>query len=455
MQREYNTFIQRKEKSIMKTEINRIAAKAIKNRKEVFTSLAHHITLELLWDSLRKIPLQSSVGVDNQDVKRAKEEFSIWSVEIISALHRRRYRPPPLRRTYIPKIGKAQKRPISIPTIVDRVLQKAVVEVLNAIYEKDFLDCSFGGRPKRSAHQALATLHKAIIARKVSWIYEADLKNFFGSLDQEWIERFVTHRIQDPRILTLIKRWLKAGVLEEGEIQQTPQGIPQGGPISVLLSNIYLHYVLDLWIEKVMKPKMRGEVYYVRYLDDFVVCFQYHSDALLLQQEISKRLGKFSLELEASKTRLIEFGRFADRDAKAKREKVKVLYFLGFQLYCSKSHNGNFKIGVKTEKTRLRTIHLKITTLLRKIRHRPLCEQEKAINSVLRGHYQYYGVVGNFNTLYCLYRFTERYWHKALSSRSQKGYLNWIKYRKILEKFPLKKPSLSMPYSRMNQLAKL
>ena len=439
----------------MRTGIDRIAEKARKEKTFVFTSLTHHITPELLGESLYKIPISSGTGVDGESVQEAKEGFDKWSAEMITAVHRRGYRPPPTRRTYIPKIGKKEMRPIAMPTTKDKVLQKATVKVLNAIYEQDFLKCSFGGREKRSAHQALATLHTAISTRKVRWVYEADLKNFFGSLNHEWVKRFISHRVQDPRIITLINRWLKAGVMEEGEYQQTREGTPQGGPISVLISNVYLHYVLDLWIEKAIKPRMKGEMYYYRYLDDFVIGFQYHADAARFQQVIEKRLEKFSLELELSKTRLVEFGRFAEKSAKAKGKKLKTIYFLGFTLYCTKNRNSGYKLGMKTEKKRLRRSYAKMKLLLRKIRHRKLQEQKAEIEKMLRGHYRYYGVGGNISALYALYRHTIKYWRKSLSSRSQKGKLNWSKYKKILEKFPPIKPRLFLPYSEITKLGTL
>ena len=325
--------------------------------------------------------------------------------------------------------------------------------MLNAIYEQDFLDCSFGGRPEKSAHQAIATLHTIISAKKISWIYEVDLKNYFGSLDHQQVLDFVKHRVEDPRILTLIRRWLKAGVMEEGEYQSTESGTPQGGPISVLISNIYLHYTLDLWVEKVVKPRMKGEMYLVRYIDDFVVCFQYHSDAIRFQEVLEKRLTKFSLEIQPSKTRLIEFGRFAEERRKSRGKRVDTFYFLGLTWYCSKTRNGKFKVGMKTEKERLRRSHSKMTLLLKKIRHHELLEQKEAINRVLSGHYRYYGIAGNFKALSNVYFKTIKTWRKTLSSRSQKGNLRWDKFKKILESFPLQKPRIYIPYTRIENLA--
>jgi len=295
----------------MKTKLEDIAAKALKETNLVFTSLAHHVTKEMIWDSLSHIPNNSSTGIDGIDVETAKKDFNLWSEEMLKAVHRQSYKPPAVRRVWIPKPGKTEKRPIGVPCIADRALQRSVATVLNVIYEQDFLNCSFGGRPGRSAHNALASMNSIIMGKKVNWVLEADLKNFFGSLDHGWLLRFVEHRVGDPRIISLIRRWLKAGVMEEGKLSASETGTPQGGSISVLLSNIYLHYVLDLWFEKAIKPKLRGECYLIRYIDGFNVCFQYKEDAIRFREILEKRLAKFTLELEPSKTRLVEFGRFA------------------------------------------------------------------------------------------------------------------------------------------------
>jgi RNA-directed DNA polymerase len=437
----------------MRTGIDRVAEKARCVKEEIFTSLTHHITPELLKENLNKISKKSGVGIDDQTVEEAKKEFTTWSTEMIAAIHRKGYKPPPARRAYIPKIGKKEMRPIAMPTIKDKTLQKATADVLNAIYEQDFLKCSFGGRPGRSAHQAVATLNTLISAKKVGWIYEVDLKNFFGSLNHGWMEKFLMHRVKDLRILTLIKRWLRAGVMENGKQSHTEIGTTQGNPISVLLSNIYLHYVLDLWVEKVVKPRMRGEMYLTRFIDDFVVCFQYHSDAIRFQKALEKRLTKFSLEIEPSKTRLIEFGRFAEKWRRSRGKRVETFYFLGFTWYCSRNRNGGFKVGMKTEKKRLQRGHSNLKVLLKRIRHQELREQKEAINRVLRGHYRYYGVGGNTKALSGIYFNTMKMWRKTLSSRSQTGKLNWNKFNKILKSFPLERPKLYIPYTRIESMA--
>ena len=299
---------------------------------------------------------------------------------MLQSVHRKGYQAPPIRRAYIPKPGKHEKRPLGVPCVADRALQRSVSVVMSSIYEQDFLPCSFGGRPKRSAHQALATLNETIAGCKVSWVLEADLRNFFGSLDHGWLLRFIEHRVGDPRLISLIRRWLKAGVMEEGEIHANTEGTPQGGSISVLLSNLYLHYVLDLWFTKAVKTHLQGEAYWVRYIDDFVICFQYRADALRVQRALCKRLAKFGLELEPSKTKLVEFGRYAERHAsKRGRKRPETLYFLGFTIYCTRNRKGNYKVGFRTEKSRLRRSVTHLCDLMRRMRHLPVKEQAIAV----------------------------------------------------------------------------
>jgi group II intron reverse transcriptase/maturase len=306
------------------------------------------------------------------------------------------------------------------------------------------------------AHQALATLNEAIAGRKVSWVLEADLKNFFGSLDHGWLLRFVQHRVGDPRLISLIRRWLKAGILEDGTFHPNEEGTPQGGSISVLLSNVYLHYVLDLWFERVVKSRLRGEAYLVRSIDDFVLCFQYREDALRVQDALRKRLGKFGLSLEPSKTKLVEFGRFAQTHApKHGRTRPETIYFLGFTLYCTRNQKGNFKVGLRTEKSRLQRSLGHLRDLMRRMRHLPLQEQVINLNRVLRGHYAYYGIAGNIRALQKVHRFVERYWHKMLSSRSRKGYIPWEIFHRIKERYPLTRPKLRLPYRELQALAVL
>ena len=345
---------------------------------------------------------------------------------------------------------------MGVPTVSDRALQRSVAQVLSAIYEQGFLPCSFGGRAGRGAHDALATLNEIIAGTKVGWVLEADLKNFFGSLSHQWMIRFIEHRVGDPRLISLIRRWLKAGVLENGEVHLNEIGTPQGGSISVLLSNAYLHYVLDLWFERIVKPRLRGEAYLVRYIDDFVMCFQYRSDALRVQTALCKRLAKFDLTLEPTKTKLVEFGRFAQRHAsKHGRKRPETIYFLGFTLYCTRNLKGNFKVGMRTEKSRLKRSLMSLQGLMRQIRHMKIPEQVAEINLVLRGHYAYYGIAGNIRALQRVYRAVERYWLKTLRTRSRASRFTWSVFQKIKLRTPLLRPKLYLPYWELQALAVL
>jgi RNA-directed DNA polymerase len=440
----------------METGLERIAAKARKEPRLRFTSLAHHITRQRVWESLCQIPINSAPGVDGQTVSEAKAGFDTWIVPMLEGVHRKGYQAPAIRRVYILKPGKQEKRPLGVPCVADRALQRTTAQVLSAIYEQDFVSCSFGGRPGLSAHNALATLNEVIAGGKVGWVLEADLKNFFGSLDHQWMLRFVEHRVGDPRVISLIRRWLKAGILEDGELHTNEEGTPQGGSISVLLSNLYLHYVLDLWFDRVVKARLQGEAYMIRYIDDFVVCFQYRADALRVQEALGKRLEKFGLALEPSKTKLVEFGRFAQRDAsKRGRKRPETIDFLGFTLYCTRNLKGNFKVGMRTEKSRLQRSLLRLRDLMRRMRHLPIGEQVINLNRVLRGHYAYYGIAGNFRALQRVYRAVERYWRKMLCSRSRKGHFPWEVFNRTKASFPLQRPRLSVSYRELQSLAVL
>jgi len=457
MQREIRPSMQREDQPTMATKLEQIAAKARREPNLRFTSLAHHITRERVLKNLQQIPKHSAAGVDGQTVEGAKENFGEWIGPMLEAIHRQGYKAPNIRRVYIPKPGKTEKRPLGVPTASDRALQRSTAEVLSAIYEQDFLPCSFGGRPGLGAHRALATLNEAIAGGMIGWVLEADLKNFFGSLDHEWVLRFIEHRVGDPRVINLIRRWLKAGVLEDGAVHPSEEGTPQGGSISVLLSNLYLHHVLDLWFERVVKCRLRGEARLVRYIDDFVICFQYRSDALRVQDVLRHRLSKFGLALEPTKTKLVEFGRFAQRLAgKRGRNRPETIYFLGLTLYCTRNRKGNFKVGMRTEKSRQRRSLLSLQELMRRVRHHKIGDQVSEINAALRGHYAYYGVAGNIRSLFKVYRAVERYWHRMLCGRSwAASRATWDTFNQIKKRTPLLRPKLRLPYRELQALAVL
>jgi RNA-directed DNA polymerase len=457
MQRETRPSMQREDQPTMATQLEQIAVKARREPTLRFTSLAHHITRERVRKNLLHIRKRSAAGVDGQSVEEAKESFEDWIEPMLASIHRQGYRAPNIRRVYIPKPGKTEKRPLGVPTVSDRALQRSTAEVLSAIYEQDFLPCSFGGRPGLGAHHALATLNEVIAGKQISWVLEADLKNFFGSLDHDWVLRFVEHRVGDPRLINLIRRWLKAGVLEDGAVHPSEAGTPQGGSISVLLSNLYLHYVLDLWFERVVRCRLRGEARLVRYIDDFVICFQYRSDALRVEDALRRRLGRFGLTLEPTKTKLVEFGRFAERHAgKRGRKRPETIYFLGLTLYCTRNRKGNFRVGMRTERSRLRRSLQSLGELMRSVRHHQIDEQVGAINAALRGHYAYYGIAGNIRALFKVYRTVERYWCKMLRSRSRAaGRLTWDAFNQIKQRTPLLRPKLRLPYRELQAYAVL
>jgi len=307
----------------MNTNLERVAAKARKETNLKFSSLAHHISKELIWESLAWMSKYTVPYIDQELVERVQYEFDLWIEELIESIHLKSYKPPAVRRVWMSNQCKPEKQSIGVNTIVDRALQRSTAEVLSAIYEQDFLNCSFGGRPGRGIHNALATLNEIRAGEKVCWVLEVELKNFSKSVDDQWMLEFVQHRVRDPRIISMINRWLKVGVMKTGEIQASKVGTIQGGWINVLLSNIYLHYVLDLWFEKTVKPRLKGEASLIRYIDDFIVCFQYYSDAKRFHETLKKRLQKFALTLEPKKTRLVEFGHFATKPAKERGKKVR------------------------------------------------------------------------------------------------------------------------------------
>ncbi|HBW35570.1 reverse transcriptase domain-containing protein [Desulfosporosinus sp. BICA1-9] len=302
----------------MNIKLERIAERARKETDLKFTSLAHHISKELIWESLARISKYTAPGVDHEAVEGAQKSFNLWFEELMKSIHLK---------SYIPPTG------VGVPRVVDVVLQYSTTEVLSAIYEQDFLNYSFGGRPGRGLHNALATLNEIIAGEKVSWVLEASFKDFFGSLENQWMMGFVQRRVRDPRIISMIRGWLKAGVMKAGKIQASEIGTTQGDSIRVLLSNVYLHYVLDQWFETLVKPGLKGEAYLIRYIDDFIVCFQYRSEATRFHEALEKRLEEFSLSLEPNKTNLVEFGRFPTKHFKDQVKRVDKIYYYGFTNY--------------------------------------------------------------------------------------------------------------------------
>lgn len=401
-----------------------------------FTSLAHLMDEKFLKAAWKRVRKDGAVGVDQQSAK----EYAANLDANLSGLHERlrsgRYKAPPVRRVWIPK-DDGKQRPLGIPTIEDKLVQRTVAMILEAVHEQDFLDCSYGFRPKRSAHAALQQLQDTIVMRRVGWVLDADIEDFFGTLDHEWLRKMVRHRVNDGSIDRLIGKWLHAGVLEEGAISHPSSGSPQGGVISPVLANIYLHYVLDLWFEKRIKRSLRGEAYLFRYADDVVLCFEREEDARQVSELLRARLLKFGLRLNEQKTKLIRFGRGAKGPGNGKTESFD---FLGFTHVCGKTRKGKFTVKRRTRKSRLHRAMRRATEWCRNNRHLPVAEQQKRLNRGLRGHYNYYGITGNFHGLQQFYDHVVSTWRKWLDRRGRRGSMPWYRFRELLVRLPLERP---------------
>ena len=413
--------------------LSRVREAAERDSKLQFSNLLHHVTIDLLRESYWALNRQAATGVDDVTWQEYGKELE----EHLPGLHDRvqseRYQAKPSKRIWIAK-SDGQQRPIGIASLEDKIVQQALATVLNQIYEVDFLDCSYGSRSGRSQHNALDAIYVAITQKKVGWILDADISKFYDSLDHEWLMKFVGHRVSDPRMLRLLRKFLRAGVSEDGEWSKTVVGTPQGAVISSLLANLFLHYALDLWVSQWRGRHARGEVHLVRYSDDFVMGFQYQSDAKQFQAELKERLAKFSLKMHEGKTKLIEFGRFAVGNRKKYEEgKPETFDFLGFTHICSKKKNGRFTIYRKTIIKRLRDKVKKVReTLLRK-RHRPVSEQGAWLRAVMQGHFNYYGVPGNRKALDTFRKQIQLSWLYALRRRSQKARsLTWKRMEKLI-----------------------
>ncbi|MBI4868355.1 MAG: group II intron reverse transcriptase/maturase [Candidatus Wallbacteria bacterium] len=411
----------------------RVRHAAERNRKERFTALLHHIyAVTALREAYYALAHSAAPGVDGETWKQYGENLEENLRDLSARLKRGAYRAKPVRRVYIPKAD-GRQRPLGIPALEDKVVQRATVEVLNAIYEVDFLGFSYGFRSGRSQHNALDALHVGMTARKVFWLLDADIRGYFDAISHEWLMKFLEHRIADRRVLRLISEWLKAGVLEDGKWTPGEEGTPQGGSISPLLANIYLHYAFDLWAHRWRKTRKAGEVIIVRYADDFIVGFQYKSDAEQFLEELRERFERFNLELHPDKTRLIEFGRFAAVNRARRGEgKPETFDFLGFTHLNAKTHNGRYIVLRQTMRKRLRAKLHEVKAELKRRLHDPIKEVGKWLRSVVTGHFQYYGVPFNTPALQAFRSEVGRLWRRALSRRSQKGHVSWERMKRLI-----------------------
>ena len=401
-----------------------------------FTALLHHIyAIDTLRAAFLTLERDAAPGVDGETWEHYGEDLEANLAELSGRLRRGAYRPQPVRRVYIPKRD-GKQRPIGVTTLEDKIVQRATVSVLNAVYEPEFAGFSYGGRPGRSAHQALAALDQAINKKRVKWILDADLRNFFGSLEHSWLIRFVEHRIGDKRVVRLIHQWLAAGVLEDGSWTPSEAGTPQGGSISPLAANLYMHYVFDLWAQWWRRTAAQGDMVVVRYLDDFIGGFQTRRETDRFLNALRERLGQFGLTLHPDKTRVLEFGRFAAENRHVRgQKKPETFQFLGFVHACEQTRTGWFVVHRHTAAERLRTKLAEVKDELRRRRHAPIPEVGTYLAAVVRGHAQYYGIKGNSKAIHRFHREVGRLWHRALSRRSQKGSVKWERMDRLLQRW--------------------
>ncbi|MCA1679546.1 MAG: group II intron reverse transcriptase/maturase [Actinobacteria bacterium] len=427
------------------SDLDRVRQLAREDKQVRFTALLHHLTVDRLRESYRALRPAAAPGVDGVTWRDYGVDLEANLRDLHARVHRGAYRARPTRRAYIPKPD-GRQRPLGVAALEDKILQRAVVEVLNAIYEQDFLGFSYGFRPGRSPHDALDALVVGIERRRVNFVLDADIRDFFTSLDWGWLERFLEHRIADRRVLRLIQKWLRAGVIEDGEWSKTDEGTAQGASASPLLANVYLHYVFDLWADQWRRRHARGDVILVRFADDYVAGFEHREDAERFLADLRERLAKFNLELAAEKTRLIEFGRFAARDRVRRGDrKPETFEFLGFTHVCAKDRHGRFKLRRITSKKKMRAKLRSLKVEMMRRRDYPIPVQGRWLASVLRGHYGYYAVPDNSEALHGFRRRVVRHWRRALSRRSQKGRVTWQQIHTLADRW-LPQPRIRHPW---------
>lgn len=416
--------------------LERVRQAARKSKENRFTALFHYVyDRELLEWAFFQLKKAAAPGVDGETWQHYGESLDERLHDLSHRLQRGAYRAKPVRRTYMPKAD-GRQRPLGVTALEDKIVQRATVEVLNAIYEEDFAEFSYGFRPGRSQHDALDQLYLGIHAKKVNWVLDVDIKAFFDSLSQKWLVQFVEHRIGDRRVVRLIQKWLRAGVLDQGELMVSEEGTPQGGSASPLLANIYLHYAYDLWAQVWQRKTARGDMAVVRFADDIVIGFQERADAERFWRELKERMLKFHLELHPEKTRLLEFGRYAAEDRQRRGEgKPETFSFLGFTHICGKTRAGKFAVLRQTNRKR---VHAKLQAVKQELRrrmHHPVEEVGKWLRAVVGGHIRYYGVPTNSAALRSFRYQVERSWHRRMCRRSQLGYVTWPRMQRLLKRW--------------------
>ena len=421
------------------TKQERIATLAKQSPQMGFTSLAYLMDIEWLREAYRRTRKNGAVGIDGQTAAEYEQDLEGNLRSLLDRAKSGRYFAPPVRRVYIPKAGSpTEKRPIGIPTLEDKVLQRAVVMLLEPIYEQDFHDGSYGFRPGRSAHKALESLWKGTMDTRGGWVLEVDIRKFFDTLDHAHLREALRHRVRDGVLLRLIGKWLNAGVMEDGSISHPDAGSPQGGVISPMLANVYLHYVLDMWFEQEVRPRLAGRAFLIRYADDFVIVFNNESDARRVMEVLPKRFGRYGLTIHPDKTRLVSFQKPDDRNSSP--GKPGTFDLLGFTHYWAKSRKSEWVVKRKTSSSRLTRGLRAISEWCRKHRHWSTPEQHKTLTAKVRGHYAYYGLTGNSSSLSVFLMQVQRRWRYWLSRRNRERSMTWDKFKRLLRRYPLPAP---------------
>jgi len=424
------------------TKLALISRRARREPKCQFTSLAHLLDEEFLEHCYYQLGRDRASGIDGVTWQEYGKGLGENLKGLVARLKAKRYKPLPARRVYIPK-DEHSKRPLGLPALEDKIVQKGITAILEAIYEADFLGCSYGFRPGRNCHQALNAVDKTIMRNPINHVIDADIKGYFDNVSHAWMEKFLRVRIVDTSFLLLIRRFMKAGYIDSSRLVVTEQGVPQGGNVSPILSNIFLHYVLDLWFEKRIKRQARGACFLVRYADDFVCMIQSQDEARHIEQALRERFAQFDLELHPEKTRVIRFGRYERENARQQKRRVHTFDFLGFTHFCGTSRRGNFILGRRTSRKKFRKRCQELNSWLKHVRNLlPVKEWWPILAAKLRGHYQYYGVSGNMPSLQRYRRMALGLALKWLNRRSQRRSFNWSNFYRYLEHYPLPTPRI-------------
>jgi len=433
------------DREIISTKQQKIAELARGAPQMVLLTLAHHIDLVWLEEAYQRTRKDGAVGVDGVTAAAYEQRLHENLSDLLERFKSGRYRAPPVRRVHIPKGGTKKTRPIGIPTLEDKILQRAVLMVLEAVYEQDFLDCSYGFRPGRSAHQALEALWQGLMDIGGGWVIDLDIQDFFGSMERTHLNAFLDQRVRDGVIRRALGKWMHAGVMEDGAIRYPERGSPQGGVISPLVSNLYLHEVLDTWFEHEVKPRLRGRAFMVRFADDGLLAFEREDDARRVMDVLPKRFARFGLTLHPEKTRLVDFRSPSKADKKPGSQRERSFDLLGFTHYWGRSRKGRWIVKRKTAKSRFSRALRQIGQWCRRNRHRPVAEQQQVLSRKLQGHAAYYGITGNAHAL-SRFRFeVQRRWRKWLNRRSHAARLNWSAFNRLLARYPL--PSMRVVHS--------